>query len=118
MYDPTTKYEGLIIAISSQLGVDTTIYHLELKYFVSSPPPPMKIHNDMGVQVYLDQKRCNSDFFSKYPLCVTCVDRAMESIEYQTNVQTTRQHILGSNTLCLTSMDPILEGYIEESEFI
>jgi len=116
MYDPTTKYEGLITAISSQLGVDTTIYHLELRYFVSGPSPPMKIHNDTGVQVYLDQKRCNSDFFSKYPLCVTCVDKAMESIEYQTNVQTTRQHILGSNTLCLTNMDPILEGYIEEYE--
>ncbi|KAH0701780.1 hypothetical protein KY285_016058 [Solanum tuberosum] len=116
MYDPTTKYEGLITAISSQLGVDTIIYHLELRYFVSGPSPPMKIHNDTGVQVYLDQKRCNSDFFSKYHLCVTCVDKAMESIEYQTNVQTTRQHILGSNTVCLTNMDPILEGYIEESE--
>ncbi|KAH0727890.1 hypothetical protein KY290_003603 [Solanum tuberosum] len=116
IYDPTTKYEGFITSISSQLGVDTTIYHLKLKYFVNGPSPPMKIHNDMGVQVYLDQERCNSDFFSKYPFCVTCVDKAMESIEYQTNVQTTHQHILGSNTLCLTNMDPILEGYIEESK--
>ncbi|KAH0658736.1 hypothetical protein KY289_027484 [Solanum tuberosum] len=116
MYDPTTKYEGLLTTIASQLGVDTTIYHLELRYFVSGPSLPMKIHNDTGVQVYLDQKRCNSDFFSKYPLCVTCVDKAMESIEYQTNVQTTRQHIVGSNTLCLTNMDPILECYIEESQ--
>ncbi|KAH0762713.1 hypothetical protein KY290_018786 [Solanum tuberosum] len=81
MYDPTTKY-GLITAISSQLRVDTTIYHLKLKYFVSGPSPPMKIHNDMGVQVYLDQKRCNSDFFFKISfMCETCVDRAMESIE-------------------------------------
>ncbi|KAH0699024.1 hypothetical protein KY284_013239 [Solanum tuberosum] len=116
MYDPTTKYEGLITTISSQLGVDTIIYHLELRYFVSGPSPPMKIHNDTGVQVYLDQKRCNSDFFSKYSLCVIYVDKAMKSIEYQINVQTTRKHILGSNTLCLANMDPILEGYIEESE--
>ncbi|KAH0650237.1 hypothetical protein KY284_030149 [Solanum tuberosum] len=50
MYDPTTKYEGLITTMSSQLGVDTTIYHLELRYFVSGPSPPMKIHNDTGVQ--------------------------------------------------------------------
>ncbi|KAH0714787.1 hypothetical protein KY284_007692 [Solanum tuberosum] len=32
-YDANTKYEALITTISSQLGVDTTIYHLKLKYF-------------------------------------------------------------------------------------
>jgi len=49
MYDANTKYEGLITTIFSQLGVDTTIYQLELMYFVIGPSPPMKIHNDMGV---------------------------------------------------------------------
>ncbi|KAG5586660.1 hypothetical protein H5410_047094 [Solanum commersonii] len=48
IYDANTKYEGLITTIVSQLVVDTTIFHLELKYVVSGPSPPMKIHNDMG----------------------------------------------------------------------
>ncbi|KAG5573374.1 hypothetical protein H5410_063140 [Solanum commersonii] len=46
-YDANTNYEGLITTIASQLGVDTPIFHLELKYVVSGPSPPMKIHNDM-----------------------------------------------------------------------
>ncbi|KAH0773889.1 hypothetical protein KY290_011026 [Solanum tuberosum] len=50
MYDANIKYEGLMHTISSQLGVDTTIFHLELKYVVNDPSPPMKSHNDMGVQ--------------------------------------------------------------------
>ena len=45
LYDANIKYEGLIITISSILGVDTTIFHLELKYVVSGPSPPTKIHN-------------------------------------------------------------------------
>ncbi|KAG5604889.1 hypothetical protein H5410_026381 [Solanum commersonii] len=77
MYDANTKYEGFINTKSPQLGVDTTIFYLELKYVVSGPSPPIKIHNDMGVQVYLYQKRFNFDFISRYPLCVTCVDKAM-----------------------------------------
>ncbi|KAK4708215.1 hypothetical protein R3W88_029140 [Solanum pinnatisectum] len=84
MYDANTKYEDLINTISSQLSVYTIIFHLEIKYVVSGPSPPIKIHKDMGVQVYLDQKRCYSDFFLKYLLCVTCMDSAMEVIEYQT----------------------------------
>ncbi|KAH0632883.1 hypothetical protein KY284_035669 [Solanum tuberosum] len=51
MYDANTKYESFINTISPQLGVDTIIFHLELKYVVSGPSPPMKIHNDMSVQV-------------------------------------------------------------------
>jgi len=56
IYDANTKYEGLITTIAFQLGVDTTIFHLKLKCVVSGSSPPMKIHNDMGVQVYLDKK--------------------------------------------------------------
>uniref|UniRef100_A0A0V0GRH5 Putative ovule protein n=1 Tax=Solanum chacoense TaxID=4108 RepID=A0A0V0GRH5_SOLCH len=52
----------------------------------------MEIQNDMDVQVYF-----NSDSFSKYPLCVTCVDRAMDAIEYQICDQVTRQEIIRSN---------------------
>ncbi|KAH0672122.1 hypothetical protein KY284_023209 [Solanum tuberosum] len=73
MYDPTTKYEGLLIAISSQLGVDTTIYHLELRYFVSGPSPPMKIHNDTGVQVYFRSKEMQFRFLFKISfMCDMC----------------------------------------------
>jgi len=54
IYDVNTKYEGLITTIAFKLGVDTTIFHLELKYVVNGPSPPIKIHNDMSVRVYLD----------------------------------------------------------------
>lgn len=74
MYHANIKYKGLITTISSQLGMYTIIFHLELTYVLSCPYRSMKIHNDVIVQVYLYQKRCNSGFFSKHPLCVTCVD--------------------------------------------
>lgn len=46
MYDPTTKYNGLVTRL------DIMIYQLEIKYFVSGRSPPLKIHNDMGVHIY------------------------------------------------------------------
>ncbi|KAG5610954.1 hypothetical protein H5410_022235 [Solanum commersonii] len=42
----------------------------------------------------------------------------MEVIQYQIGVQTTRQEIIRSNTLCLTGVDSILDEFIEETEII
>ncbi|KAM3232734.1 hypothetical protein P3L10_018093 [Capsicum annuum] len=91
MYDSTTKYNGLVKAIAKQLGIDTTIKELEIKYLVSDRCPPISIHNDTSVQVYLDQKKYNMDFFSKFPLCITCIDRAMDAFDFRTDAQSSYQ---------------------------
>ena len=39
--------------------------------------PPVSIHNDVGVRVFLDQKKVNLDFFTKYPLCISLKDFEM-----------------------------------------
>ncbi|WMV55519.1 hypothetical protein MTR67_048904 [Solanum verrucosum] len=59
MYDPTAKYEGLLTAIASQLGVDTTIYHLELRYFdriQSKRQSTSGVLGAMLVEKYVDLK--------------------------------------------------------------
>ena len=57
IFDANTKYEGLVTTIATQLGVDTIIYDLIFEFVVSAQSLPMKIHNDMGVHVYLDVKK-------------------------------------------------------------
>ncbi|XP_060210368.1 uncharacterized protein LOC132637273 [Lycium barbarum] len=83
LYDSKSKFSGLVTVIAAQLGIDTTIQGLEIKYIVSDKCPPMTIHNNMGVHVYLDQKKENKNFFSKYPLCITLRDIALDLIEIQ-----------------------------------
>lgn len=56
IFNASTKYEGLLTTIATQLGVDTSIYELVLEFVVSAQSPPMRIHNDMGIYVYLDKK--------------------------------------------------------------
>ena len=40
-----TNYQDLINTTASQLGVDTIVFELELKYVVTNPFPPLKIHS-------------------------------------------------------------------------
>lgn len=58
-------------ATNSQLRLDATINELEIKYIVSDRCPPVYIQNDVVVHLFLDQKKLNTDFFPKYPLCIT-----------------------------------------------
>lgn len=54
LYDTTSKYDGLLRVIASQIGVDTRCIDLVIQYIVNMHSPPLKIHNDMEVRVYLD----------------------------------------------------------------
>ena len=74
LYDTSTLYTGLVNAIVTQLNIEENLNSVEIKYIVSEMCPPIKIHNDVGVKVYLDQMRVNLDFFIKYLLCITLKD--------------------------------------------
>ena len=65
LYDTSTLYTGLVNAIVTQLNIEENLNSVEIKYIVSEMCPPIKIHNDVGVKVYLDQMKVNLDFFYK-----------------------------------------------------
>ncbi|XP_060183238.1 uncharacterized protein LOC132613214 [Lycium barbarum] len=50
-YDSNSNYNGLISTIAAQLGIDTTVQTIMIKYIASDRCPPMIIHNDMGVWI-------------------------------------------------------------------
>ncbi|PHT31915.1 Subtilisin-like protease SBT5.4 [Capsicum baccatum] len=77
MYDATTKYNGLVEAIATQLMIDTSANTLEIRYIISDRCLSMVIHNDTNVQVYLEQKKI---VFLKYPLYVTILDKTDDVI--------------------------------------
>ena len=65
LYDTSTPYTGLVNVIVTQLNIEENLNSVEIKYIVSEMCPPIKIHDDVGVKVYLDQMRVNLDFFYK-----------------------------------------------------
>ncbi|XP_049387280.1 uncharacterized protein LOC125851550 [Solanum stenotomum] len=79
IYEYSSLYSGLVSAITSQLMIDANIHNIEIKYIVSDICPPVGIHNDVGVRVFLDQKKYNVDFFTKYPLCITLKNIAIDN---------------------------------------
>ncbi|XP_049366939.1 uncharacterized protein LOC125831844 [Solanum verrucosum] len=79
IYDYSSLYSGLVSAITSQLMIDANIHNIEIKYIVSDRCPPVSIHNDVGVRIFLDQNKSNVDFFTKYPLCITLKNIAIDN---------------------------------------
>ncbi|XP_049375485.1 uncharacterized protein LOC125840558 [Solanum verrucosum] len=79
IYEYYSLYSGLVSAITSQLMIDANIHNIEIKHIVSERCPTVSIHNDVGVQVFLDQKKVNVDFFTKYPLCITLKNIAIDN---------------------------------------
>ncbi|XP_049399818.1 uncharacterized protein LOC125863890 [Solanum stenotomum] len=79
IYESSSLYSGLVSAITSQHRIDVNINDIEIKYIVIDRCPPVSIHNDMGVWVFLDQKKANVDFFTKYSLCITLKNIAMDN---------------------------------------
>ncbi|KAK4719235.1 hypothetical protein R3W88_017573 [Solanum pinnatisectum] len=79
IYESSSLYSGLVSAIKLQLMIDVNINDIEIKYIVSDQCPPVSIHNDVGVRVFLDKKKANVDFFTKYPLCITLKNIPMEN---------------------------------------
>ncbi|XP_075088205.1 uncharacterized protein LOC142170246 [Nicotiana tabacum] len=73
-----TKFIDFISTISKQLMVDTTINLLEIQYKCDEDSPPMMIHNDMGLRVYIELKKKNYAF-NEYPLCLTVKEKDMHA---------------------------------------
>ncbi|KAK4710314.1 hypothetical protein R3W88_004827 [Solanum pinnatisectum] len=79
IYESSSLYSCLVSAITSQLKIDVNINDREIKYIVSDRCPPVSIHNDVSVQIFLDQKKANVDFFTKYSLCITLKNTTMDN---------------------------------------
>ena len=85
--------------------------------------PPITIHNDVGVNVFLDQKKVNLDFFLKYPLCISLVDHQMHNEGHSVintniincDVRLTNIYVdlYSNNSIHLIQMN--LEGVIKEN---
>lgn len=82
IYDASTLYSGLVSEILSQLNIDVDISAIQIKYIVNDMCLPVSIHNDVGVRVFLDQKKVNLDFFTKYPLCIFLKDFEMYNQDF------------------------------------
>ncbi|XP_015054951.1 uncharacterized protein LOC107001398 [Solanum pennellii] len=85
--------------------------------------PPIKIHNDVGVKVFLDQIRVNLDFFTKYPLCITLKDceqynechRVIVNDRINSDVRLSQTNIdlYSNNSIRLIGMD--LDGVVNDN---
>lgn len=68
------KFEELVSVIATHLGKDMDTNSIDIKYIVKDGYPPMTVHNDMSVRLYIELKRKNSEF-TEYPLCITFKDK-------------------------------------------
>ena len=57
IYDVSILYSGLVSAITSQLNINVNISAIEIKYIVSDMCPPVSIHNDVGMRVFLVKRK-------------------------------------------------------------
>ncbi|XP_049400475.1 uncharacterized protein LOC125864493 [Solanum stenotomum] len=68
------NFEELVSVIANQLEKDLDTNLIDIKYIVKDGYPPMTVHSDMSVRVYIELKRMNAEF-TMYPLCVTFKDK-------------------------------------------
>lgn len=67
------SYSDLVDVISVQLNVDLTKKCMKIKYTIEGDDTPMEIRNDMGVRLYVQLKKMNTQI-GVYPLCVSIYD--------------------------------------------
>lgn len=75
-----SMFATLVSVITTQLSIDTSTNKVEIRYKIDERSPPIQIHNDMGVKVYLETKKEHRDM-TKYLLCVTTT----EPVNLETN---------------------------------
>ncbi|KAG5601425.1 hypothetical protein H5410_032795 [Solanum commersonii] len=63
------SFLNLKAAISAELDIDVSRKSIEISYIIEGNLSPMKIKNDMGVNLYLEVKRSEPGF-AMYPLCI------------------------------------------------
>jgi len=75
-----SNFATLVSIIATQLSIDTSTSKVEIRYKIDERSPPIQIHNDMGVKVYVETKKEHRDM-ARYPLCVTTT----EPVNLETN---------------------------------
>lgn len=68
------NFKELVSVIANQLEKDLDTNLIDIKYIVKDGYPPMTVHSDMSVRVYIELKKMNAEF-TMYPLCVTFKDK-------------------------------------------
>ncbi|KAG5568257.1 hypothetical protein H5410_064738 [Solanum commersonii] len=63
------SFLNLKAAILAELDIDVSRKSIEINYIVEGNSSPMKIKNDMGVNLYLEVKKSEPGF-AMYPLCI------------------------------------------------
>ncbi|KAG5631756.1 hypothetical protein H5410_003473 [Solanum commersonii] len=63
------SFLNLKAAISVELDIDVSRKSIEISYIIEGNSSPMKIKNDMGVNLYLEVKKSEPEF-AMYPLCI------------------------------------------------
>ncbi|KAG5568092.1 hypothetical protein H5410_064891 [Solanum commersonii] len=63
------SFLNLKATILAELDIDVSRKSIEISYIVEGNSSPMKIKNDMGVNLYLEVKRSETGF-AMYPLCI------------------------------------------------
>ena len=67
------SYSDLVNVISVQLNIDLTKKCMKIKYTIEDDDTPMEICNDMGVRLYVQLKKMNTQI-GVYPLYVSIYD--------------------------------------------
>jgi len=75
-----SNFATLVSIIATQLSIDTSTSKVEIRYKIDERSPPIQIHNDMGVKVYVETKKEHRDM-ARYPLYVTTT----EPVNLETN---------------------------------
>ncbi|XP_060210214.1 uncharacterized protein LOC132637084 [Lycium barbarum] len=102
------KFEDFVATISKQLSVDVEINSLEIHYKVDENSPPMSIHNDMGLLVYIEMKKITQDF-GKYPLCITVKVNDISSDDMELDIH----EFSDCDTVPLIDGDPVSQTIIK-----
>ncbi|KAG5590959.1 hypothetical protein H5410_041473 [Solanum commersonii] len=63
-------FRDLLDEVAKQISVDLRFNNVKLKYKIEGSNAPLKIHNEMGVRVYVSLKKDNKEL-TKCPLCVS-----------------------------------------------
>ncbi|KAG5629416.1 hypothetical protein H5410_001133 [Solanum commersonii] len=77
MMKENATFRYLVEEVATQIGVDLRYNCMKLKYKIEGNNTPLKIHNEMGVRVYVSLKKKGKDS-TKYLVCVTLFVKGCE----------------------------------------
>ena len=78
------SFDEVVKILSNQLQIDTELQEMIIQYKVKDAYPPLKIRDDGTLLFYLQLKMKESDF-TKFPLCISVVDRSFQDNTFNNN---------------------------------